>query len=401
MNLPLKNIKVLDLTRLIPGGYCTVMLGDFGAEVIKVEEPNVGDYDRQIGPFNESMASRFLILNRNKKSVALNLKEGEGQNIFLKMVRNADVLIEGFRPGTMEKLNLDYENLKEVNSALIYCSISSFGQYGTYRDMVAHDGNILGMAGYFDVSGTKDGVPAMPGIQISDVLAGTNAALGIIMSLLHREKTGHGQFVDISMFDGIIAWMFEAMKYAFAGTEVPRKGEGRLWGGLPNYNLYKTKDDKYIFVGALENKFKQALMDHLGLQKDNSGERKSVTTSDVKDSDYELYQSLQEIFLKKTRNEWLQELEKLNICVSPVNTVEEAIAQAQDASRKMIFETFHPLIGKIKQISSPLKFSDIQSDEDRSPAPKLGEHTSKVLGDLGYDKSKLQSLINDGIIKQS
>jgi crotonobetainyl-CoA:carnitine CoA-transferase CaiB-like acyl-CoA transferase len=192
---PLKGIKVLDLTRLIPGAFCTPILGDVGSEVIKVEETEVGDYGRQIDPFIGSMASRFLILNHNKKSVALNLKEVGGRKIFMKMVREADVLVEGFRPGAMKKLALDYESLHKGNPRLIYRSISSFGQDGPYRDVVAHDINILGMAGFFEITGERDRKPVIPGVQIADSIAEMNAALAILIALIGREKTDRGQFL--------------------------------------------------------------------------------------------------------------------------------------------------------------------------------------------------------------
>ncbi|MCK4819989.1 CoA transferase, partial [bacterium] len=275
--LPLQDIKILDLTRLIPGAVCTSILGDAGAEVIKVEEPNIGDYERQIRPLIGSMASRFLILNRNKKSIALNLKEDKGKKIFLEMVKEADVLVEGFRPGAMKNLGLDYESLRKINQRLIYCSISSFGQDGPYRDVVAHDINILGMAGFFDITGTKEGRPVIPGVQIADSVAGMNGALGIFIALISREKTGRGQLIDISMFDGIMSWMFDATRYVFAGEEVPAKGLGRLWGGFPNYNLYETKDGKYITVGSLETKFKRILLKKLG-RDDLAGEEDGLTS---------------------------------------------------------------------------------------------------------------------------
>lgn len=192
-SLPLERIKILDLTRLIPGAVCTSILGDAGAEVVKIEEIDVGDYEREIQPFIGSMASRFLILNRNKKSVAINLKKDKGREIFLEMVKESDVLVEGFRPGTMSKLGLDYPFLQKIiNQKLIYCSISSFGQSGPYRDVVAHDINILSMAGFFDLMATDNGVPVIPGVQIADSVAGVNAALAILIALINRERTGRG-----------------------------------------------------------------------------------------------------------------------------------------------------------------------------------------------------------------
>lgn len=396
---PLEGIRVLDLTRLIPGAFCTAILGDAGAEIVKVEEAKTGDYEREIRPFIESMASRFLILNRNKKSIALNLKGGEGQEIFLKMASKADVLVEGFRPGAMKKLGLDYESLRKVNQRLVYCSISSFGQEGPFRDVVAHDVNLLGLAGFFHVTGVKGGAPVIPGLQIADSVAGMNAALAILFALMNREKTGKGQQIDISMFDGVVSWMFDAVRYAFAGESVPGKGKGRLNGGLPNYNLYETKDGKHVAVGSLETKFKNTLLKKLG-RGDLIEEGEGITTSDVRESGGELHAFLQRAFLTKTRNEWMEELGELNICVSPVNTVEEAIAHPQAAYREMVIDTDHPSVGRIKQIGSPLKMSTISFDVSRLPAPRLGEHTREILGSLGYGKGEIDELIKKGIVRE-
>ena len=396
---PLEGIRVLDLTRLIPGAFCTAILGDAGAEVVKVEEAKTGDYEREIRPFIGSMASRFLILNRNKKSIALNLKGGEGQEIFLKMVSKADVLVEGFRPGAMKKLGLDYESLQKINQRLVYCSISSFGQDGPFRDVVAHDINLLGLAGFFHVTGVKGGAPVIPGLQIADSVAGMNAALAILFALMNREKTGKGQQIDISMFDGVISWMFDAVRYAFAGESVPGKGKGRLYGGLPNYNLYETKDGRHVAVGSLETKFKNTLLKKLG-RDDLIEAGEVITTSDIKESGGELHAFLQRAFLTKTRNEWMEELGELNICVSPVNTVEEAIAHPQAAYREMVADTDHPSAGRIKQIGSPLKMSNISFDATRLPAPRLGEHTREILGSLGYGRGEIEELIKGNIVRE-
>lgn len=397
--LPLQDVKILDLTRLIPGAVCTCMLGDAGAEIIKVEDPDTGDYERQIHPFIGPMASRFLILNRNKKSVTLNLKERKGQEIFLEMVKEADVLIEGFRPGAMKKLGFDYESIKHINPRLIYCSISSFGQNGPYRDVLAHDITILGLVGILDVTGVKGGAPIIPGLQIADSVAGTNAALAILFALMARAKTGKGQTIDISMFDGVMSWMFDTARYSFAGEEVSKRGEGRLWGGLPNYNLYETKDGKFITVGSLESKFKNILLKKLG-RDDLVEEEAEITSTKVNKTDEELHVFMRETFLTKTRNEWIKEFEELNICVGPVNSLEEALSHPQTAFREMVIEVDHPSAGRIKQMGSPLKFSDILLDVNRLPAPQQGEHTREILGELGYSESNINDLILKNIVQE-
>lgn len=398
--LPLEGIKVLDLTRLIPGAVCTSILGDAGAEVVKIEEVEIGDYERQIHPFIGSMASRFLILNRNKKSIGINLKSEGGREIFLKMAREADVLVEGFRPGAMKKLGLDYRSLQPINQRLIYCSISSFGQDGPYKDLVAHDINILGMAGFFDIMGASSGEPVIPGVQIADSVAGMNAALAILIALINRNRTGNGELLDISMFDGIISWLFDAARYVFAGIDVPRSGQGRLSGGLPNYNLYETKDGRHIAVGSLENKFKHVLLRELGWEEPD-GEEGETTTSQVKDSDKDLRAFLADTFVKKSMDEWIARLGHLNICVTPVNTLEEALENQQLAYRKMVVEIDHPAVGKIRQIGCPLKSSHTSMDPNRLSAPHLGQHTREILEGLGYAENKIDDLLNKKILKSS
>ncbi|MEJ2718099.1 MAG: CaiB/BaiF CoA-transferase family protein [Deltaproteobacteria bacterium] len=397
--LPLDGVRVLDLSRLIPGAVCTSILGDAGAEVIKIEETNVGDYERQIHPFIGSMAARFLILNRNKKSLAVNLKEPEGREVFLKAVKSADVLVEGFRPGSMKRLGLDYEELARINPGLIFCSISSFGHEGPYRDVVAHDINVIGMSGFLSVTGVKDGPPAIPGFQIADNIAGTNAALGIVIALLARQKTGRGQFVDISLFDSIFAWLFDAARHVVAGETVPGRGVGRLWGGLPNYRVYRTKEGEHITVGSLERKFQRALLTELGRDDliDESGE---TTTSQDRESDAEARAALEKVFLTKTRDEWMEQLAPLNICVGPVNTMEEALAHPQAKARGMVVDVNHPVAGKISQIGSPLKLSAAPLDPNRIPAPQLGEHTVEIMEELGFENEEIEDLLRRRIVRE-
>ena len=388
--LPLEGIRVLDLTRLIPGAVCTSILGDAGAEVIKIEEPQTGDYERQIHPFINKMASRFLILNRNKKSVAVNLKRKEGRELFLRIVDSADVLVESFRPGTTAKLGIDYPSLEERNLRLIYCSISGFGQEGPYRDVVAHDINILGMAGVLDITGARDGFPAIPGVQIADLVAGMNAATAILLSVIGWGEQKKGRFIDISMFDGVMSCIFDAARYHFAGAEVPTRGRGRLWGGFPNYAVYETRDGKYITVGSLESKFKRILLEKLG-RKDLLKEEGKATSTRPASSDAELHDFLRKTFLTKTRDEWVREFSELNICIGPVNSVTEALVHPAAVSRDMIMDLVHPFAGRYKQIGTPLKSTRPLADPDRLPAPGLGEHTREFLSELGCTEGEIDS----------
>src|SRR5699024_4921162 len=251
----LDEIRVLDLTRLYPGAYCSKFLADYGAEVIKIEEPVKGDYLRDLSKDVDSMDARFINLNMGKKSITLNLKMIEDYDFFIELVKNSDVLLEGFRPGVMNKLNLSYETLKEVNSKLIYCSLTGFGQTGPYADYAAHDLNILGLSGlatYFKDSNNK---PVIPGIQISDLAGGSLMALSsILLALFYREKSEKGQYIDVSMLDGTISLMVFLLPKIFSEDKLSLS-KGRLNGGLAYYNLYETKDNKWISVACLEYKF--------------------------------------------------------------------------------------------------------------------------------------------------
>jgi crotonobetainyl-CoA:carnitine CoA-transferase CaiB-like acyl-CoA transferase len=395
--LPLDGLRVLDLTRLIPGAVCTSILGDAGAEVIKVEEPITGDYERQIHPFTGSVASRFLLLNRNKKSLAVNLKREEGRRCFLRIADSSDVLVESFRPGTTTKLGIDYASLAERNPRLIYCSISAFGQDGPYRDVVAHDINILGMTGILDITGTKEGPPAIPGIQIADSVAGMYAAMGILLSVIGRGKDETGRYIDISMFDCAMGLIFDAARYHFAGAKVPARGSGRLWGGFPNYAIYETKDGKYITIGSLESKFKKILLRKLYREDLLDGEDEATSTRPAS-SDMELHHFFQKTFLSRTRDEWVREFSDENICIGPVNSIEEALINPAAIYRKMIMDLVHPSVGKYKQIGTPLKSTRVLANPDRLPAPRLGEHTRELLVEKGYSKREIDSLVGTGVI---
>jgi crotonobetainyl-CoA:carnitine CoA-transferase CaiB-like acyl-CoA transferase len=394
--LPLEGIRVLDLTRLIPGAVCTSILADAGAEVVKVEEPEIGDYARQIHPFIKGISSRFLILNRNKKSMALNLKSESGREVFFRLVGSADVLVEGFRPGTMSKLGIGYESLKKLNRKIIYCSVSSFGQEGPYRDVVAHDINILGMAGVLSITGAKGGFPAIPGVQIADSVAGMNGAIAILLSLFRRNITRGGTQIDISMYDSMISWMFDAAGYVFAGAEVPERGDGRLWGGFPNYNIYETKDGKFISVGALEAKFKRSLLERLGW--DKFEEDVGTTISQKTSYDEDLQKFLNQVFLSRTRDEWVEELKELNACIGPVNSVEEALTHPATKFRRMVSEIEDPMIGKYRQLGSALKSSVELTNPNRLLAPMHGQHTRELLTELGYSEEEVNELKKSQII---
>ncbi|MBI5967711.1 MAG: CoA transferase [Deltaproteobacteria bacterium] len=392
---PLEGIKILDLTRLLPGPYGTMLLGDLGAEVIKVEEPEQGDYARWYPPHINGIGSRHLLLNRNKKSITLNLKMAEGKAIFLKMVENgADVLIEQFRPGVMDRLGLGYKDLEKVNPRLIYCSLTGFGQDGPNKDVAGHDINYIGIGGILGVTGLKGGSPVIPGTQIADLIGGgLYAAIGILTALLARQKTGRGQFIDISMLDGVVSLIPDQAALFFAEGTSPRAGERRLTGGLPQYNVYQTKDGKYLAVGALEDKFWASLCRGIGKPEwaEKIPKEKDGRCEEIKEE-------MAQIFLSRTQKEWIDLLMREDTCLTAVNSLAEVFVDPQILHRKMVVETTHPKAGRIRQIGVPIKFSETPG-EVRTPAPEFGEHTEEILRGLGYTEEGIGRLRKEGVIR--
>jgi crotonobetainyl-CoA:carnitine CoA-transferase CaiB-like acyl-CoA transferase len=392
---PLEGIRILDLTRLLPGPYGTMLLGDLGAEVIKIEEPEQGDYARWYPPQINRIGARHLLLNRNKKSVTLNLKKPEGRSILLKMAESgADVLIEQFRPGVMDRLGVGYQDLQKVNPGLVYCSLTGFGQDGPYRDIAGHDINYIGIGGILGLTGPKGGPPALPGIQVADLVAGgLYSVIGILSALMARQKTGRGQFVDISMLDGVVSLIPDAAALFFGEGESPRMGERRLTGGLPQYQTYRTRDGKYLAVGALEEKFWANLSRALGRPEwaDRVPKEREPRTQ-------EIGEEMARIFLTKTQKEWLDILMKEDTCVTAVHSLEETFSDPHVLHRKMLVEIQHPKAGRIKQIGVPIKFSETPG-EVRTPAPEIGEHTEQILKGLGYTQESIERWRKEGVIR--
>jgi len=387
----LEGIKVLDLTRLLPGPFCTMFLADFGAEVIKVEEPGKGDYGRWSPPLFKGTGARHLIVNRGKKSLTLNLKKPEGKEVFLKLVRQADVLVEGFRPGVMDRLELGYGHLKKVNPGLVYCAITGFGQNGPYRDRAGHDLNYVSIAGVLDNIGASNGPPVISGIQIADLGGSIMALVGILMALLGREKTGRGEMIDISMTDvSFMLGINAAAQYA-ALKQNPRRGRERLTGGKACYQVYRTGDDRYISIGALEEKFWAGLCRALG--RDDLIPELDAPPARQK----ELIEILQKIFLTRTLDGWVQVLEPADTCFAPVLTMDEVFRNPQLQSREMFLEAEHPVLGMLTQLGFPIKLKEMPG-RITSPAPEMGEHSTEILSGLGYRAEDIDSLRQNGVV---
>ena len=399
--LAIEGIKVLDLTRLAPGPYCTMILADLGADVLKVEEPGIpsGRRAEQAGEAGTSLPrllipdSPFYALNRNKRSIVINLKSEEGKEVFYKLAKEADVLVEEMRPGVSKRLGIDYEKLKGMNPRIVYCSITGYGQTGPYRDMVGHDINYISMAGALSTIGVKGGPPAIPLNILADYAGGgMHAAIGILAALLTRGKTGRGQYLDVAMADGVVslfAWIYS--DYFGRGT-IPERGAYFVSGAVPYYDVYETKDGKYVTIGSIEPWFYANLCRALGREDLIPFQHASGAKLE------EIRREFREIFRTKTRNEWFDLLSKTDICVGKVLTLDEAERDPQLCAREMFVELDHPEAGKVKQVGISLKFSETPGSIRRFP-PGRGQHTEEVLKELGYGEEEISALRMKGCVQ--
>ena len=395
MTLPLEGIRILDLSRLLPGPFASKLLADFGAEVIKVEDPIQGDYVRWRTPHfikgENKQSALFVALNRNKKSIILNLKDPRGQEIFYKLAETADVIFETFRPGVVNKLKIDYQTIKKINPQIIYCSLTGFGQNGPYRDLPGHDVNYLGVAGIASLTGEPE-LPKLMGVQVADIGGGgLNAALAILMAIIARNKTGKGQYVDVAMLDGAMTWLVYAFPSYSALKDLPVRGDGRLSGGRPGYGIYKTKDGKFIAVGALEQKFWKNLCTTINHDDLIEAHR---PTGKLKDEIKEIFK---ETFLTKTRDEWFELSKSNDICITPVYEINEVMDDPQVKAREMIIDFEDSRVGTIKYLGMPFKLSDTPGTI-RMQSPGYGEHTGEILRSLNYSDEQIQDLLKEGVI---
>ena len=382
---PLHGMRVLDLTRLLPGPLATQHLADYGAEVIKVEDTGAGDYARTMGAMNGDTSYFYQVVNRNKRSLRLDLKQPEGRALFLRLVETADVVVEGFRPGVMDKLGLGYEVLAAANPAIVCCSISGYGQSGPYSQRAGHDINYIGYAGVLDMIGERGRGPVVPGVQIGDIGGGgLMAAVGILAALAEREKTGRGRFVDISMTDGAFSWMsIHGQAFAMTG-EVPRRGAMRLAGEFACYHVYRCADERWVTVGALEPQFWEALCQALGVPEMIERQFSPPEEQDL------MIARLAEIFATRTRDAWVADLADLDACFGPVKDMEEAFADEQLLARGMVVEAPTPE-GTVHAIGNPVHLVGDERPSPR-PAPDFGEHTDDVLRAAGYDDARIEQL---------
>ncbi len=392
--LPLEDVRVLDLSRLLPGGFCSLMLADFGAEVLKVEDTGMGDYLRWAPPYYEgaqesARSALYLALNRNKRSIRVNLKDEGGKEVLRRLARDYDVLLESFRPGVLDRLGVGYETLRAENPGLVYCAITGYGQDGPYRDRSGHDTNYLGLVGLLGLTGDRDGPPVLPAGQIADVGGGAlMAAFGILAALHERDRSGEGQLVDVSMADGALSWLAMVAGRYFADGLVPRRGDLELAGRLVCYRPYACKDG-HVTLGALEPKFWRAWCRGVG--------REDLIDKQLEEPGSDAHAQVERIFLERTREEWRAFASQHDCCLEPVLDVDEALDSELVRARKMVVELDQPGAGRVRQLGVPVKLSRTPGSV-RAPGPGLGEHTREVLASLGYSEQEVTALEDSGAV---
>ena len=376
----LSGITVVDLSRLLPGPYCSMILADHGARVIAIEG-------------KQFLADELFIktINRNKEHMSLNLKTAEGKQIFSRLVEKADVVLEGFRPGVVDRLGVDYGSVRKVNPKIIYCAITGYGQDGSFRDRVGHDVNYLSFAGVLNLMGEADRPPSIPGIQIADIAAGgMNAAIGILLALFNREKTGKGQYIDISMTDGMVAFLPMALHFQQMTGKDPKRGDAILSHRYACYNTYETADGRFLSIGAVENRFWKRLCEHLGVTE--------YATLQFDDSRREeILDFMRTTFKSKTIDEWDAELTPLEICWGKVQTFSEVLDDPLFREREMILELQTKTGAKRSEIGVPVKLSATPGSV-RSKAVDFGKSTGPILKELGYSQDQISEFTKKDVI---
>ena len=380
---PLAGVKVLDLSRLLPGPFASLVLGDMGAQVDKIEDTGAGDYLRVMPPQVGDQSAIFLALNRNKRSACLDLKKPSAQAAFLKLVAHYDVLLEQFRPGVLDRLGLSHATLLATNPRLVVCALTGYGQDGPLAHRAGHDINYLSRAGVLGMQGPADGPSAMPGFQLADIAGGLWSVLGIVGALRARDVSGKGAVVDISMVESSMGFAFASFGNLLAGY-APKRGDEPLTGGLALYNTYFTKDDRIVSIGALEPKFWAAFCRGLGIEVDMS----ALVPGDHQPA---LKQKLAAIFRQKTRTEWEAFSKQHDCCVEPVLEPHELQGDEHLRARGVFFEIDSPW-GRIKQLRTPVTPHAM----NHVPPPKQGEHTDAILREAGIDQATIDALMREG-----
>ena len=376
MDGPLKNLLVVDLTRVLVGPYCTMILSDLGARVIKVEAPEIGDDSRKFGPFIENYSAYFMSLNRGKESIALNLKNDDDKKIFEKILSKADILVENFKPGTLEKWGYGWKEVNKKYPKLIYASASGFGQTGPLRELPAYDMVVQGMGGLMSVTGQPNTEPTRVGTSIGDITAGLFTAIGINAALYDRQKTGKGTFIDVSMLDCQIAILENAIARYLAKNEIPEP-MGSRHPSITPFEAFKTKDS-YIIIAAGNDKLFKNLCNVLQIQEISTDERFSTNSLRSENVD-QLKKIIEEKLSLKTTDVWIKEMEQLKIPCGPIFNIKQAVENPQVQERNMIISSFHKKIGEFKSAGNPIKLSSYKDEKTRGDIPDLDEHREKII----------------------
>ena len=395
MSGPLAGIKVLDLTRVLAGPYATMVLSDLGADVIKIEQPGVGDESRNFGPFKNGFSLYFMSVNRGKRSITLNLKTERGKTMFKQLVKQSDILVENFRPGTMKKLGLDYDTLVSEHPSLIYAACSGFGQTGPYAQQGAYDMIIQGMGGIISITGQPDGSPVRVGTSISDITAALFTTIGILSALHHRNNTGKGQLVDVAMLDSLVAVLENAIVRYIATDEVP-KPLGSRHPAITPFEAYESADG-HIIIAIGNDVLWTKFCEHVDKQELITDPRFCSNAKRTANHD-ELHPILSEIMLQHTTDDWINVLEKIGVPCGPINTIDKVVSHPQVQAREMIIQVIHQVTGAVGVPGMPIKLSDSPGDVD-TPAPNLGEHTMEILtSELNMSPHEVKKLVQEGII---
>ncbi len=392
---PLAGIKVLDLTRVLAGPYTTMILSDLGAEVIKIEQPGIGDESRNFGPFKNGFSLYFMSVNRGKRSVTLNLKTERGKTIFKQLVKQSDILVENFRPGTMKKFGLDYEALAAEHPSLIYAACSGFGQTGPFAQQGAYDMIIQGMGGIISITGEPDGPPVRVGTSISDITAALFTTIGILSALHHRNNTGKGQLVDVAMLDSLVAVLENAIVRYFATDEIP-KPLGSRHPAITPFEAFESADG-HVIIAIGNDVLWAKFCEHVD-RKNLISDPRFSSNAERTANHSELFPILSEIMRQRTTDEWIDALEKIGVPCGPINTIDKVVSHPQVQAREMITQVVHQVTGAVEVPGVPIKLSDTPGDVD-APAPGLGEHTDEILTDmLKMSSDEMEQLRQEGII---
>ena len=391
----LEGIRVLDLSRLLPGGFCSLLMADAGADVVKVEDTGMGDYVRWSPPYygtdaQHALGTRsalYLALNRGKRSIRLDLKSDAGRDAFLRLAGEADVVLESFRPGVLDRLGVGYETLREANPGIVVCAISGYGATGPNTARAGHDTNYLALNGLLGLTGPADGPPVQSAGQIADLGGGAlMAAFGILAALWRRERTGKGDFVDVSMTDGSLSWLAMVAGQHLCDGELPGRGAGLLNGGIACYLPYECADG-WVSCGALEPKFWKAFCD--------GNDRADLLEHQFAPPGSEGHAQVAEVFRGRTKAEWAAFNDEHDCCIEPVLDLDEALGSDLVREREMVVEVEQPELGPVRLLGMPVKFTEAPGDATR-PAPALGEHTAAVLAEAGLSEEEVAALIESG-----